>query len=342
VDRGTDLADIIASSDALNEKPRRQPQEKSADLPAVPSDAMSQPHPTTVQRTGVELTPWQLATRRAKRVATCSASGNGNRQNREAVGVTMHSGHRLNDAAVKVQPSEAGVRRRWGNEEAGAVASDAKAPSPPLNVQFSTTSAPSSYSPVLGATMRPMVTSSLKVSLVGDSGLQLNKSKGTSGFESDLRLLLGPNVEVVRFPGEGAEAITRYLHSKRGTVHVAVAVWFLNELFNGSGQIVGAYPPHMDHLAMGLADALKSFPFHIAVIGGAACLWKVSGQFDIWAERARNVVSEQGVCVVDGLDCYSALELKDWHARSTPENKTCMASYFANLVMQVVAESRDV
>jgi hypothetical protein len=43
--------------------------------------------------------------------------------------------------------------------------------------------------------------------IVGDSALQLNKSKGTVGFEAELKALLGPHVEIIRFPGEGAGAI---------------------------------------------------------------------------------------------------------------------------------------
>ena len=44
--------------------------------------------------------------------------------------------------------------------------------------------------------------------IVGDSALQLNKSKGTVGFEAELKALLGPHVDIIRFPGEGAGAIS--------------------------------------------------------------------------------------------------------------------------------------
>lgn len=207
---------------------------------------------------------------------------------------------------------------------AAAVPSPTKPPPPPPPPQ-----------PSLAANPRP---DQLKICIVGDSGLQLNKSKGTAGFETDIRAILGPNTDVVRFPGEGAATITRWVQSKRSEAHAVVVVWFLNELFTTRWTLVEQYPARMDGLAQGLAAALKDFPYRAAVIGGGACLWRVSGQFDTWADRVRTIVRSQGIHVVDGLDAYSGLELTDdhWHARSTPANKARLASYFAKLVWQIV------
>jgi len=177
----------------------------------------------------------------------------------------------------------------------------------------------------------------LKICIVGDSGLQLNKSKGTAGFDADVRALLGPNTDIVCFPGEGAATITRYVETKCSSAHAVVAVWFLNELFTKRWTLVEQYPARIDDLAQGLANALSGFPYRAAVIGGGACLWRVSGRFDIWADKVRSILSSQGIHVVDGLDAYSNLELTDdhWHARSTPGNKARLASYFAHLVWQL-------
>merc|ERR1712107_950737 len=113
----------------------------------------------------------------------------------------------------------------------------------------------------------------------GDSGLTLKKSKGTSGFLTELRQLLGSNINIASFPGEGASTITRYLHSIRNHAHAVVVVWFLNELFPSRWRVVDQYPADMDALAEELADVLKSFLYRAAIIGGSAHLWSVSGKF---------------------------------------------------------------
>ena len=107
--------------------------------------------------------------------------------------------------------------------------------------------------------------------------------------------------------------------------------------------MVDEYSIHMDDLAQGLANALSGFPYRAAVIGGSARLWRVSGQFDIWADRVRSIIAAQGIYVVDGLAVYSRLDLTDdhWHARSTPGNKARSASYFARLVWQLVYNPQE-
>lgn len=179
----------------------------------------------------------------------------------------------------------------------------------------------------------------LPTCIVGDSGLQLNKSKGTAAFDVQLQSLLGPNVDVVRYPGEGAEAITRCLQSRPST-GVAIAVWNLNELFDKSNALKKSYPVFVDGVALCLARELRRFSHRVAVVGGSATLWNVSGRFDEWADRVRDIFRDNGIWVVDGIDCYSKLSMKNggWHARSTDENKMLMASYYASLVRSAVAE----
>merc|ERR1712190_387607 len=106
------------------------------------------------------------------------------------------------------------------------------------------------------------LTSGLKICIVGDSGIQLNKSKGTAGFDYDLKEQLGDNVETARFPAEGAEVMTRYLRNKQ-SLDVVVAVWMLNELFDKANNLLRQYPPSIDHLAVALAAELKRFPHHV-------------------------------------------------------------------------------
>ena len=72
-----------------------------------------------------------------------------------------------------------------------------------------------------------------------------------------------------------------------------VVVWFLKELFTKRWTLVEEYPARMDDLAQGLANALSGFPYRATVIGGGACLWRVSGRFDVWADRVRSIVSSQ-------------------------------------------------
>jgi len=174
---------------------------------------------------------------------------------------------------------------------------------------------------------------------VGDSVLRLKTSKGTSGFLPQSRRILGPNTKIVSFPGEGASAITRYLHSIRFDAQAVVVVWFLNEFFHTQWRLTEHYPAYMDALAEGLADVLGNFPHRAAIIGGCAHLWNVSGKFDMWAERVRGIVSRRGIRVVSGEDIYSICEITDdrWHVRSTPRNKAMLASYFANLVWQIIS-----
>jgi len=174
---------------------------------------------------------------------------------------------------------------------------------------------------------------------VGDSGLRLKKSKGTSGFLAESRRILGPNTTTVSFPGEGALAITRYLHRIRFDAQVVVVVWFLNEFFPARWSLTDHYPADIDALAGGLADALGNFPHRAAIIGGGAHLWNVSGKFDTWAERVRGIVSRRGIHVVSGEDIYSNCEITAdrWHFRSTPKNKAILASYFSKLVWQIVS-----
>jgi len=174
---------------------------------------------------------------------------------------------------------------------------------------------------------------------VGDSGLRLKKSKGSSGFLAQSHQILGPNTRIVSFPGEGASAITHYLHRIRFDAQAVVVVWFLNEFFHTHGRLTDHYPAYMDALAEGLADVLRNFPHRAAVIGGCAHLWNVSGQFDVWAERVRGIVSRRDIHVVSGEDIYSICEITDdrWHVRSTPKNKAMLASYFANLVWEIVS-----
>ena len=181
----------------------------------------------------------------------------------------------------------------------------------------------------------------LRICIVGDSGLQLNKSKkngDTATLETYVRAVLGPNTDAICFPGKGASCITRYVETARSSADAVVVVWFLNELFTKRWKLVDEYPKYLDDLAQGLAAALRSFPYRAAMIGGSACLWKVPERFDIWADRVRSIVSSQGIQVVDGMDAYSTLKMTDdhWHAVNTPENKARLASYFANLVCELV------
>ena len=53
-------------------------------------------------------------------------------------------------------------------------------------------------------------------------GLQLRKSKGSSGFDKELSDALGCNVEILRFPGEGGEAII----GRQGPLGLHVSSWF--------------------------------------------------------------------------------------------------------------------
>ena len=85
--------------------------------------------------------------------------------------------------------------------------------------------------------------------------------------------MLPLDVEIARFAGKGAETITRCLAAKLGTLEVAVAVWFLNELFP-KDELVQSYPASMDEHALALAKVLKAFPCRIAVVGGSASTWK--------------------------------------------------------------------
>lgn len=179
----------------------------------------------------------------------------------------------------------------------------------------------------------------LRTYIVGDSGLRLKKSKGTSDFLPQWRQILGPNARIVSFPGEGASAITRYLHRIRSDAQAVVVVWFLNELFTSQWRLIDEYPAYLDALAEGLADALGLFPRRAAVIGGCARLWNVSGKFDSWAERLRGIVSRRGIHVVSGEDLYSLCGIAGdrWHVRSTPRNKAILASYFASLLWEIVS-----
>jgi len=174
-------------------------------------------------------------------------------------------------------------------------------------------SAPSQAPLVTRANPKPYIAHAFRVCIVGDSGLRLKKSKGTAGFEADLKCMLGPNLEIVTYPGEGAEAITKYISSMRGVAHIVVAVWFLNELFSDAKQLVSVYPQRVNTLAKKLAKTLLQFPYQAAVIGGSAALWDVPGEFDIWAKRIRDAVSEEGVFVVDGVAGYSTLALAKDH-----------------------------
>lgn len=176
----------------------------------------------------------------------------------------------------------------------------------------------------------------LRVLVIGDSGLQLNKSKGISSFESELNQLLGSKVQVIRFPGGGAGAITNYLIRNQVSVDVVVAVWLLNEFFDDKGLML-SYPISTDMAAKRLADALKPIPCRIAVVGGEARLWRVNPRFDSWANRIRQILQDRGIEIVDGVDLYSSLSMtKDgWHAASNWENKFQMARYFADLVRRI-------
>ena len=101
--------------------------------------------------------------------------------------------------------------------------------------------------------------------------MQLNRSKGTTGFDYQLQRLLGPNAKVVRYPGEGAAAIAKYLkQQEQHGVDVVIAVWHLNELFDKGYKVAKDYPVVMDSLAINLATELKRFPKHLAVVGGSA------------------------------------------------------------------------
>ena len=181
----------------------------------------------------------------------------------------------------------------------------------------------------------------LRICVVGDSGLQLNRSKGTTSFERELKDLLGQNAEVVRFAVEGADTIASFLLAK-DSLDVVVAVWLLNELFDKRNILLTEYPSSLDAAALRLACELKRFPHHLAVVGGSAALWEVAGQFDTWAERVRSIFIGEGILTVDGVDCYADLTMmKDgWHACSTSENKTRMASFYANLVSSLVAHGQ--
>ena len=72
----------------------------------------------------------------------------------------------------------------------------------------------------------------LRICIVGDSGLQLNKSKkngDTATLETYVRAVLGPNTDAICFPGKGASCITRYVETARSSADAVVVVWFLNE-----------------------------------------------------------------------------------------------------------------
>ena len=186
---------------------------------------------------------------------------------------------------------------------------------------------------------QPLALCDLKICVAGDSGLQLNRSKGTTSFQKELQALLGPHAEVHRFPAEGATAIGSFLHSMQ-SFDVVVIVWLLNEFFDNRNKLLATYPLSIDAAARGLAQELKRFPYHLAVIGGSAALWNVPERFDAWANRVCDIFTSEGIAVDSGIDCFSDLTMtKDgWHACSTPENKNQMAAYYARLVTLLVAE----
>ena len=176
--------------------------------------------------------------------------------------------------------------------------------------------------------------SALNVGHVGDSALQLNKTKGTSDFDWELQQALGPNFKVdrQRFPGEGAAAITQWLRG-RGELDIVIPVWMLNEAFRKDGTFIEPYPPMIDALALDLARELKRFRYVVAVLGGSAQVWNAPDNFDAYAARVKSIFQHQGIQVVDGLGCYGRLKIKDgWHASSNDENKYIMGHYFAQLV----------
>merc|ERR1712039_1103310 len=95
--------------------------------------------------------------------------------------------------------------------------------------------------------------------------------------------------------------------TRKGTIDVVIAVWMLNKLFDKSSNILKQYPSHMDALAVRFGMELKKHRLCAAVIGGSAELWGVSSEFDVWAQRVRDVLRGEGIWVVDGISCYSNL-----------------------------------
>ena len=190
------------------------------------------------------------------------------------------------------------------------------------------------------------------VELIGDSTLQLNKSKGTTGFDAEFQQSLqqflksylpnhvGVQGRVNRNPGATGSTLLQLLEKTDACgVDCVGLVWMLTDLCEPCSPDALAVA---SSLASRLALSMQRFSHKFAVIGGSSELWGVGESFDEGATEIRCIFESYGIPTVDGVDLYlnSGLTYKkgEWHIKtdSTGHNKAIMGSYYAGLVKKVV------
>ena len=61
-------------------------------------------------------------------------------------------------------------------------------------------------------------------------------------------------------------------------------------------------------------------------------------EFDVYADRIRQIFFTQDVRFADGVECYANLAKTKWHAVSTDTNKRGMATYFGGLIRALLEQ----
>ena len=189
------------------------------------------------------------------------------------------------------------------------------------------------------------------VLLIGDSALQLNKSRGTTGFDKEFNdflnenCALGPGAcgDVRRFPGAtGVELLGELRNTCEHDIDCVGFVWMLNEFQSRKSMDPSA-------VAHDIASSMRRFRHKFAVIGGSSYLWGFEGdkgmRFDALAQEIRSIFASYEIHAVDGVDLYLhrglTYERGSWHIKTDGEGlqKAIMAMYYGGHVISSCSSS---
>ena len=179
---------------------------------------------------------------------------------------------------------------------------------------------------------------SLRIAVVGDSGLALYSGKGKwTSCAQALGQTLGGGGEPPLFrvlTGAKADRLVRegLATLPREGVDVVVLLWQLNDLFRGRVPLPSV-PADLAEKAGRLADVLATFPRAVAVLGAEAKLWGATRTYDEACRIVRGVFHDRGILWFAGDMLFSQTTgFDERHVADTPENHQVMAMFLAQCV----------